>query len=537
MKRSVFLVLVWFSFLSCRASYETWLLRLDSIIAQRPVFDMQKENVTTKLKADLQRTGNNKQKLLLFEKIFNEYYSYSFNDAIDYAEQGLQLAFVLRDTTYQNVFAISKAKTLLRGGLYPEAERTIMAVDTLLLPKNAKFEYFHTLTALYSLWADYCRGTSYESEYKEKAFRYRKEGINYLRTDHADYNFYMADYYQAIGNRAQAKQHYLMHIRTVPENRHTYAMACYSLGYESGQQGDEEDEIEYYIRAAISDQLAINRESAALRKVATLLMERGTSDAERAEHYILTAMEDARFYDTRLRTLETALDYPTINLTYRNLTNERHKMQKGVIVFAFLLALAAIVFCLVAWWQNKKLNDRRRKLAYSNSQLEELNGRLNSLNDRLCYTAGCREKLAKVFIDHSATQIIRHEKFKTLVKRKITLNRTGELLSEISSYKQSEEDASFFLDCFDNAFLELYPTFIEEFSALLESGIEKRRTDKLSTALRIFALIRLGVTSTGEIATLLYLSPQTVYNTRSRIKAQAIDKDNFEYNVGQLCPG
>jgi len=488
------------------------------------------------MKADLQRTGNNQQKLILLENIFKEYYSYNFNSAIDYAEQGLQLAYVLEDKTYKSLFGIYKAKTLLRGGLYPEAEKTIMAVDT-ILPKDAKFEYYHTLTALYSLWADYCRGTSYESEYKEKAMLYRKEAIDHLSTDHIDYNFYIADYCQATGDRKQAKQHYLIHLKKVPQNRHTYAMACYALGYESGQEGNTEQEIEYYIQAAISDQLANNRESAALRKVATLLMERESSDAERAEHYILTAMEDARFYDTRLRTLETALDYPAVNLTYRNITSERHKMQKRIIVFAFLLALVAIAFCFVTWWQNKKLNDSHHKLADSNNQLAELNRCLNNLNDRLCLTGNCREKLAKVFIDHSAKQICRYEKFKTLVKRKITLNRTGELLSEISSYKQSEEDASFFLDCFDNAFLELYPTFIDEFNALLETELEMKQKGKLSTALRIFALIRLGVTGTGEIATLLYLSPQTVYNTRSKIKAQAIDKEFFETNVQKLCPG
>jgi len=534
MKRWLFLVLLLFSKLSCHANYESWLIKLDSVIAKRSTFEMQKQTMTDQMKADLQRTGNNRQKLILLEKIFNEYYSYNFNDAIDYAEQGLQLAYVLEDTTYLSLFNIYKAKTLLRGGLYPEAEKTIMDVNT-ALPQDIKFEYYHTLTALYSLWADYCRGTSYESEYKEKAMLYRKEAINYLRTDHIDYNFYIADYYQANGDSTQAKQHYLIHLKKVPENRHTYAMACYSLGYASGLQGETKQEIVYYIQAAISDQLAINRESTALRKVATLLMENGTSNAERAEHYILTAMEDAHFYDTRLRTLETALDYPSINLTYQNLTNERNKMQKGIIIFAFLLALVAITFCIVVWWQNKKLNDSHRKLADSNNQLTELNKRLNSLNKRLCFIGSCREKLAKVFIDHSATQIIRHEKFKTLVKRKITLNRTGELLSEISSYKQSEKDASFFLDCFDNAFLEMYPTFIDEFNALLKTGSEKKRTGRLSTALRIFALIRLGVTSTGEIATLLYLSPQTVYNTRSKLRAQAIDKDVFEFNVQQLC--
>lgn len=539
MNRKVFLVLALISYLSCQANQERWLLRLDSVIAQRPAFDMQKETKTSRLKAELQKTGTNKQKLLLFEEIFNEYYSYSFNNAIDYAEQGLQLACMLDDTVYQSLFGLYKAKALCRGGLYSEAEKTIVAVDTLLLPDNAKFEYYHTLTALYGQWADYCRGTIYEPEYKGKALRYMKEGIKHLSTDNADYDFFMADYFQATGNRAEAMRYFLSHISKVPENRHTYAMACYSLGYESGQQGDTEQEMDYYIRAAISDQLAINRESTALRKVATLLMERGSDNAERAEHYILIAMDDARFYDTRLRTLETALDYPTVNLTYRRLAHERDQMQKGIMAFAILLALVAIAFCAVGWWQNKRLNDSHRKLAYSNDRLAELNGQLNNLNNRLRYVGNCREKLAKVFIDHSATQIVRHEKFKTLVKRKITINRSSELLSEISSYRQSEEDASVFLSCFDNAFMELYPTFVNEFNALLETGAENRpkAPGKLSTALRIFALIRLGVTNTNEIATLLYLSTQTVYNTRSRIRAQAIDKDSFESNVQQLCPG
>ena len=119
MKRGLFLVLGLFAMLSCHANYESWLIRLDSVIAQRATFDMQKEAITNQLKADLQSAAANRHKLVLLEKIFNEYYSYSFNNAIDYAEQGLQLAYVLKDTTYQNLFGIYKAKTLLRGGLYP----------------------------------------------------------------------------------------------------------------------------------------------------------------------------------------------------------------------------------------------------------------------------------------------------------------------------------------------------------------------------------------------------------------------------------
>ena len=57
----------------------------------------------------------------------------------------------------------------------------------------------------------------------------------------------------------------------------------------------------------------------------------------------------------------------------------------------------------------------------------------------------------------------------------------------------------------------------------------------LTTELRIYALIRLGIKESSEIADLLFYSPQTIYNYRSAVKNRAINKDSFEADIAKIC--
>lgn len=79
----------------------------------------------------------------------------------------------------------------------------------------------------------------------------------------------------------------------------------------------------------------------------------------------------------------------------------------------------------------------------------------------------------------------------------------------------------------------MFPDFISEFNALLRPGeqIQLKPGDLLNTELRIFALIRMGITDSQTIATLLFYSPQTIYNYRTAVRNKAIDRDNFEKQV------
>ena len=100
-----------------------------------------------------------------------------------------------------------------------------------------------------------------------------------------------------------------------------------------------------------------------------------------------------------------------------------------------------------------------------------------------------------------------------------------------------DADTKEFFLYFDKAFLTLYPTFIDEFNKLLypDKQIEPKKGELLTNELRIMALIRLGVKDIQKISTLLFYTPQTIYNYRSAMKNRAIDKDNFDQNVETIC--
>ena len=68
-----------------------------------------------------------------------------------------------------------------------------------------------------------------------------------------------------------------------------------------------------------------------------------------------------------------------------------------------------------------------------------------------------------------------------------------------------------------------------------EGRIYPKSGELLTTELRIFALIRLGVTDSNRIALFLGYSLATIYNYRSKMRNKAIgDKETFEQEVMNL---
>ena len=301
--------------------------------------------------------------------------------------------------------------------------------------------------------------------------------------------------------------------------------------------GNEEKYVEFLAKAAMSDLKCSTMENMALQSLAVRLFQNGEEHIERAERYINVSMEDAKFYNNRLRILEISRILPQIMTTYQDVTERQNRHLRYSISFISLLVVVLLFTAYFIYRQNHKLNIRRHELAESNNQLTDLNNQLQELNQRLVYTNKHRERLASIYIDLCAKYIDKFAKYQTLVKRKIKAHQEQELLQTISSTRISEEDAATFLNRFDKAFLELYPTFVEEFNALLtEDGrILQKSPHTLSTELRTFALIRLGVKSTADIAGLLFLSNQTIYNCRSVTKNKAINKETFDDDVMRLC--
>ena len=547
MKRSLLYILFLLLPTTLSAGSKTQQLRqkLDNLLEQRKALIDNKNKDINRLKKNLTTSENTLKRLQTYEQLFEEYYVFQFDSAMTYLNKGIKLAKETQNTYYYNSNTISKAELLSIGGLYSEAIHEIEQVDTTGLDKAQHFEYYFSLFRIHTYWADFCNDKTYTPTHRLKAQEYLKKAMPFCDETVKTYEYYLGEYAVFVLNNPQAaRAHYVKSIKQLPQNSRFYAMSCFALSGSYGNEGNTEKQEEFLLLSSIADIENCTMENFALQNLAMYIFEHNKDELDLAQQYIQTALEDAHFYNNRLRIIEISSKLPVIVSSYQQTLNLRNKVQMTAIIAIslLLLFLLSAVFYIVK--QTKRLSLQQQELQKNNNQLselnrqqKELNTQLHDLNALLVDTNRKRERLAKLYIDLCAKYIARLKKQQTLVKRKIKANQITELLSQLSSERLSEEDAATFLSRFDKAFLDLYPDFTEELNSLLlpEGQIQNKSTDELTTEQRIMALIRLGVKESAEIADLLFYSPQTIYNYRSVLKGKAINKETFEEEVMKLC--
>ncbi len=486
--------------------------RLDSILKLQSLQIEGKEREIKTLKTRLNHERNGLQKLQLCDQLYEAYHVFQFDSAMTYVEKGLQLANNLHNKTYYADNLIHKAELLAIGGLYSEALQTIELVDTTDLSRRQFFNYYLTHFRIYSYWSDFCNDAIYAPRYRQYARTNLSLAMPFLDKTDRTYEYYQGEYCGYILNDPiEAQQHYLKAIAMTPENSRVHAMACFALACTYSAPNEISLYERYIVMACISDARSLTMENLALQVLAMYILEHGHGnlDIAAAQRYINISLENAKFYNNRLRILEISDRLPAIVDSYQAQLSERNTNLRNTLFAISLLAVFLIAAVGFIFKQNSRLTQSRQKLQESNNRLSEMNKRQGSLNEQL------------------------HD----LNEQKIKANQAQELLSLLSSERLSEEDAATFLSRFDRAFLDLYPTFPQELNALLlpDCQIIQPSSHAMTTEQRIMALVRLGVNESAEIANLLFYSPQTIYNYRSAIKAKAILKEPFESEVAKLC--
>ena len=539
-KRTVSIFIMIFSFAILSSANNSALLqKLDSVIEASETIVAEKNKKIAMLKQMAAKENNTALLLERYCELSEEYYVFKFDSAKVYVEKGLALAKKVQNSRYIVTNTIMKAKLLSIGGLYSEAINTLNTIEQDSLgEQNMTFDYNIAYSTIYSYWADYCNDDTYSPIYRERSNAYLKTAIVNIDKNNAAYDYYMGEYHVYIDkDDDKALKHYF---RTLEKNGMTsrvYAMASFAIANNYSAHENMEKYEEYLIKASICDILCCTKENLAIQDLAMHLFKQDNENIERARVYINTAMEDAKSYNNRLRILEISQKLPIIVSTYHN----RLTTQNSTLMYAVwgisLLVVTMIVLLYFFVRQNKLLSKRRHELHVSNNMLTETNERLNRANEQLLDTNRKREGLAKLYIDLCAKYIDKMAKFQVMVQRKIKANQINELMSYVSSSRLNYEDADTFMKRFDEAFLNLYPSFVTEFNALLKEDeqVITKNPHSLTTELRIFALIRLGVKESSEIAALLYYTPRTIYNYRSAFKNKAIDRESFEERVCMLC--
>lgn len=506
--------------------------RLDSFIAQRSKFTQRKEAKLLRLKKQLYMTSDKHNQLRLYNQIYREYYTYRYDSAMTYAKKGYQLAVQLQDDYFINLNKINRAAVLSTGGFYSQAEDLMLAIDVEKMSSKLLQYYYYTLTWVYSYWETFCNKSEFQEGLAAKKRFYLGKTLEHIGNKESALYYYLSGEFEFLKQRTSKKtlQFYMKALSACPLNSRVYASSAYCIAryyYDTDQKDLYE---KYIVEAAISDQICPLKENLALQEFSTYLYNKDASYAKRVAKYLYCSMEDAQFYNNRLRMVEISRILPLITETNHQAEVRKNRIVTASLVIVSILSLGFLAMAFFAFKMNKHLAKSRREIKSQNTLLDELNQKLLNTNKR-------RETYMHLFMDISAVYIKKLDDYRKLVSRKIKAKQTADLLTAINSYKLAEEEAANFYIRFDKAFIDLYPNFVEEFNQLLlpEKQIVLPAPNSLTKELRIYALMRLGITDGQELATLLFYSTQTIYNYKAAIRKRAKDLTTFDAAINRLC--
>ena len=164
-------------------------------------------------------------------------------------------------------------------------------------------------------------------------------------------------------------------------------------------------------------------------------------------------------------------------------------------------------------------------------ELREATERLTKLNVQITEANGVKEEYIGIFLQVCSEHIDKIVAERRQILKQLRAGKADEIRKQLDTPELEHSELKQFYNLFDSTFLRLYPTFVEELNELLaeDSQIIPRKGEYLNTELRIFALIRLGISDTPRIASLLHYSLSTIYNYRSRIRyREGITREEFE---------
>lgn len=535
MKQYILLLFIMIPLLSYGKTDEEKLLeRVDHAIEMDSHYQQQKEKELKRLRRLAGDAITDEERLCYLDSLYRTYSNYRYDSSCAYVSKGLQLAEATHNTFYITCFKIHRASALSVGGFYAKAENILKTLDPKQMPYEQKLYYYFTYAWLFNYWESYAAKSEFANDFKAKKKYYMRillDNFNEKGKKSTYYQYLKGEYiFLSSPTHKSVLDHYLNAFKKTAKNDRLHSMSAYGIAryYKDLERYDLY--LKYLVEAIESDGICQLKEAIALQKLAYFLYETDKDNSKRATRYIQHSMEDAQFFNNRLRMIEISNILPVIAASNQQATERsRTRMEIGLICACVILTII-LILTVVNTKQKNSLKKNRKEIAAQNKQLAELNQRLMDTNKR-------RETYMTLFMDISALYIRKLDDYRKLVSRKVKAKQTDDLLKSINSFKLAEEESSMFYIRFDKAFMELYPNFVEEQNTLLkpEHHIVLPPSNELTTEVRIYALMRLGVTDSQEIATLLYYSTQTIYNYKSGMRAKALNRETFESDINRLC--
>lgn len=528
MKTRILTTIFLCAFITLHVKAASQISRLDEAISKRDYYIGLKQHRIDSLKKLLSDRIEPEKRLALYNEMFMEYLTFNFDSTMTYVDKAEQLAVSTGKYDIISQVEIHRALSLATSGHFSHAIAILDKIDSHGLSPAIREEYFVACEWTYGVWAEYSDKHTIAPEFTAKSLVYLDSLIAVTDINTPEYSYRIAEKDLRSKRYDKAEKNYLSALDRILIDSRLYAQAAYALALTYKELGNEDKYKEWLINAAISDQMVPLKENLALQQLAMFLKEEG--DVSKANSYLKIALDDAVFYNNRLRMLEIAEKIPDIANVYQRTIEDKNDRLKTYILIIGLLML--LLGCAVIY-----VYRQHKKVSRSKNALSELNDKLRLLNRQLSQTNESRERYVSLFMDLCAAYIEKLNRFPTVLKLKV------KQLSDISSVadryiRPSEAETKEMFFNFDSAFLRLYPDFINQFNALLreDKNIYPKKGELLNTDLRIYALVRMGIADSNKIASLLFLSSQTIFNHRTQVRNRAINRDSFEKDILRICP-
>lgn len=518
---------------------DSLLLKLDQAIKERPIYMEQKELKLVELKRQLHRQIPDEERFAILGTLLDEYRSFNTDSALHMAEEREQIAIRLGNREYIDNARMNKADVLGMTGMYKEVMDLMRNIHIDRLPVDIHPYYYHIYRTVYGLMADYAV-TAYEKKlYRELTDKYRDSLLLVNKDNLLIHTLIQSDQYNVRNEYDKAIRLLTDYLALQKDYEHDVAICAYTLSESYRLKGDKEKEKEYLIVSAMADMKTAVREYISLRKLAVLLYQEG--DIECAYSYVKICMEDAAACNARLRKLEILEIFPIINDAYQQKTEKQQEQMKWALVSISLLSLFLLLAIFYVYKQMKKVAAARREVIDANKGLKELNdelhlsnAQLKEANHSIAENSYLKEEYIGRYMDQCSVYLEKMDNYRRSLGKIAATGNVEELYKNIKSSKFIEGELKEFYTNFDNTFLQLFPTFVEDFNALLadDEQISLKAGERMNTELRIFALIRLGITDSVKIAQFLRYSVTTIYNYRTKVRNKAAgDRDLLEQEV------
>ena len=472
------------------------------------------------------------QRYAINQRLFDEFKTYISDSAVYYVKENIEIAKRLENVHWEYDSRLELASLYIISGNYLDASDLLGAIREEALDEGERIKYYNCYQNLYNNYAFNNPNASY---YISKSNEYRERLLGLVDKNSTHYLLLYAGVLTDAKRYDEAEKLLLDRFALMHTDEHEKAVLGYVLGTLYKKKKNVPKQIEYFAISASCDIKDAIKENASMLELASSLFQLG--EVESAYTCIKSSMEDASFCNAQLRSDEVMRIFPIIEKAYQERIHSKNTKLRLSLWMVGIFAVCLIIAVLLVTRQMKRIGKIRKELYLKNQDLEVLNGDLQRVVAELNESNEVKEAYIGQFFNLCSIYISKLEKYQKMLNKKAKERNPDELYKLLRSTEMIEQELKEFYKLFDDIFLHLFPTFISEFNALLVP--EERfmpKPNEMTPELRIFSLIRLGITDSAKIATFLHYSTNTIYNYRTRVRNKAIvAREAFEAMVMNIA--